>query len=52
LGYRVEDAWRPSEHVGLTQDFGCIGGAREIGDAKNISKRYVSRILRLALLRA
>ena len=33
-----------------TQDLGCIGGAREIGDAENISKSYVSRILRLALL--
>ena len=33
-----------------TQDLGCTGGAREIGDAENISKSYVSRILRLALL--
>jgi hypothetical protein len=50
LGCRVEHAWRPSENVGRTQDLGCIGGAREIGDADNISKSYVSRILRLALL--
>jgi hypothetical protein len=50
LGYRVEHAWKPSENVGLTQDPGYIGAAREIGDAENISKSYVSRILRLALL--
>ena len=50
LEYRVEHAWRPSENVGLTRHHGRIGGAREIGDAENISKSYVSRILRLALL--
>ena len=34
--------------VGPTQGFGYIGGLREIGKAENISKNYVSRILRLA----
>ena len=31
-------------------DEGLYGSVREIGDAENISKSYISRILRLALL--
>ena len=31
-------------------DQGCYATVSEIGDAENISKSYVSRILRLALL--
>ena len=48
--YRAEDPWRPSENVGLRNILAVSVELAKSARPENISKSYVSRILRVALL--